>query len=310
MQESDEPSNTSKIHRLKSPKSQTKRKLAQFQQHNSPSTPEQEHLFQSKNRRLAFSPENNSSSKTRLSIFDEPAEQQSFQDDDDDAKNTSFTSVSSTVPAIHFDDEPAPQSMDVEQTYDIHPPSTPQRRPMQQFSPDFFSTPARATTFAASISPPDFKQQMSDDEDDVTSDYSEKQDDELPDLNYQSDVPSSTPPELSPCQSATPSQPPTIRITANPTFDLHVNPFSPNRPKYTNKHDVSLPIVNTTPAKVTENTSVVFDYARYQEDFVEIEQIGKGSFGSVTKCIHRLDGMTYAIKQSHQLIKGDSDLYV
>ncbi len=54
----------------------------------------------------------------------------------------------------------------------------------------------------------------------------------------------------------------------------------------------------------------MYDYARYQEDFQEIEQVGKGSFGIVTKCIHRLDGITYAIKQSQQLIKGDIDLYV
>ena len=43
--------------------------------------------------------------------------------------------------------------------------------------------------------------------------------------------------------------------------------------------------------------------SRYDEEFVEIEEIASGVFGKVMVARHRLDGMVYAIKVSyHNLI--------
>jgi len=44
--------------------------------------------------------------------------------------------------------------------------------------------------------------------------------------------------------------------------------------------------------------------SRYLSDFVELGQIGSGEFGSVFKCINRLDGCVYALKRSRKPIKG------
>ncbi|XP_011498986.1 PREDICTED: wee1-like protein kinase [Ceratosolen solmsi marchali] len=37
---------------------------------------------------------------------------------------------------------------------------------------------------------------------------------------------------------------------------------------------------------------------RYQCEFVELEHLGSGQFGSVYRCLHRLDGFLYAVKRS------------
>ncbi|XP_078000300.1 wee1-like protein kinase 1-A [Glandiceps talaboti] len=47
--------------------------------------------------------------------------------------------------------------------------------------------------------------------------------------------------------------------------------------------------------------------SRYNEEFVEICKIGSGEFGSVYKCINRLDGCYYAIKKSKKPIAGSVD---
>lgn len=43
---------------------------------------------------------------------------------------------------------------------------------------------------------------------------------------------------------------------------------------------------------------------RYHKEFHEVELIGTGEFGSVFKCINRLDGCTYAIKKSIKPVAG------
>lgn len=43
---------------------------------------------------------------------------------------------------------------------------------------------------------------------------------------------------------------------------------------------------------------------RYHREFLEIELIGKGEFGSVFKCVNRLDGCVYAIKKSTKPVAG------
>ncbi|XP_076339444.1 wee1-like protein kinase 2 [Tachypleus tridentatus] len=47
--------------------------------------------------------------------------------------------------------------------------------------------------------------------------------------------------------------------------------------------------------------------SRYNEEFLELCQIGSGEFGSVYKCVNRLDGCEYAIKKSRNPIKGSFD---
>ncbi|XP_014662657.1 PREDICTED: wee1-like protein kinase 1-A isoform X2 [Priapulus caudatus] len=44
--------------------------------------------------------------------------------------------------------------------------------------------------------------------------------------------------------------------------------------------------------------------SRYNEEFLEVSTCGSGEFGSVYKCINRLDGCTYAIKRSVKPVAG------
>ncbi len=46
------------------------------------------------------------------------------------------------------------------------------------------------------------------------------------------------------------------------------------------------------------------DVARYHKEFHQVSLLGKGQFGSVHKCINRLDGCVYAVKKSQTPVAG------
>ncbi|CAG0882568.1 unnamed protein product [Cyprideis torosa] len=63
--------------------------------------------------------------------------------------------------------------------------------------------------------------------------------------------------------------------------------------------------VNVDPVKKLKDLNI----QRYEKEFLEVEVIGRGQFGSVFRCLHILDGVFYAIKKSTHPVSGTSFAY-
>ncbi len=123
-----------------------------------------------------------------------------------------------------------------------------------------------------------------------------------------------------------------VQSASPPSFSqkVYYNPFSPDR---NGIKDVSFKSESTLIDSMNENLHIssqnlnsarktklnqllhsietdtfqnnVFTISRYLSEFEERQIIGQGSFGKVSKCIHKLDGTIYAVKQICNGIKGE-----
>jgi len=72
--------------------------------------------------------------------------------------------------------------------------------------------------------------------------------------------------------------------------------YAETRHEYINKLK-SLIDSNTQEITLSDNNNISFYQSRYVNDFIELEKINTGGFGSVHKATNKLDGMNYAIKK-------------
>nr|CAD7392032.1 unnamed protein product [Timema cristinae] len=115
----------------------------------------------------------------------------------------------------------------------------------------------------------------------------------------------------------------TTKSTISEKPQVNVNPFSPNvmmrgsvkRPHSTSNisvftpdpisnelclHDSLEQMENPTKRMALKESNI----SRYEQEFLEVSCIGSGEFGSVFKCINRLDGCEYAVKKSIKPVAG------
>lgn len=102
----------------------------------------------------------------------------------------------------------------------------------------------------------------------------------------------------------------------------NINPFTPSpsevKPKKSRNNLESESILSDTESDEEEETEIMGNTAkklplrdtnvsRYNVEFVELGKLGTGSFGSVYKCLNRLDGCIYALKKSIKPLAGSRD---
>eukprot|EP01113_Clastostelium_recurvatum_P010822 TRINITY_DN15434_c0_g1_i2.p1 TRINITY_DN15434_c0_g1~~TRINITY_DN15434_c0_g1_i2.p1 ORF type:complete len:803 (-),score=192.08 TRINITY_DN15434_c0_g1_i2:166-2574(-) len=151
-----------------------------------------------------------------------------------------------------------------------------------------------------------------------------------------SPAPTNPPPSPSPVKkrrgsSLSGSRPPntTSRATSTsssspttPRFPVNINPFTPEgrthidfdtpyfNPDLEDKRIVSgqVPPSNIPVEQVEPPPPASHDFSSlYRSQFQELELIGKGTYGHVFKCRHKLDGCLYAIKRTIRALKGNRD---
>ncbi|XP_046326181.1 wee1-like protein kinase 1-B [Haliotis cracherodii] len=100
--------------------------------------------------------------------------------------------------------------------------------------------------------------------------------------------------------------------------EANVNPFTPGNRQSVgtkrNRSDFERSLLDESMSDETEdvvdmpsNKKIALheiNTSRYNEEFYEVCKLGDGEFGSVHKCVHRLDGCTYAIKKSKTPVAG------
>ncbi|KAG8196799.1 hypothetical protein JTE90_027517 [Oedothorax gibbosus] len=108
---------------------------------------------------------------------------------------------------------------------------------------------------------------------------------------------------------------------SSPKFETNINPFYQQDmlqcPQGKRRRDSGIcgSSFNDSIDKLSDNefendiqpTKRMHCLSRYENEFLEVGEIGSGEFGSVFRCINRLDGCVYAIKKSRKPLKGTSD---